>query len=152
MPPGSRLRLSDFDDLDPSTRRGIAALIAEMERGGIHRGGPVRSVMALLGDRWSPLILLVLATGRWRHAELRRVTAHLSAEKALSQKVMTFKLRALERDGFVLREASEDIPPKVTYALSPLGLQLVDELRRMTGWLNARRREIEAARERFDDG
>ncbi|MDE2301376.1 MAG: helix-turn-helix transcriptional regulator [Sphingomonadales bacterium] len=129
---------------------GIARLAAEMAAHGTARDAPVRAVMALLGDRWSTLILLVLATGRWRHAELRRVLARLSAEQAISQRVLTLKLRGLERDGFVLRAATRDVPPRVSYALSPLGMALCDEARRMICWVNGQEAAILAARAAFD--
>lgn len=90
------------------TRTAIAALAAEMAAHGHDREDPAREVMGLLGDRWSTLILLVLATGEWRHAELRRTLAQLSAEQAISQRVLTLKLRTLERDGFVFRTISAD--------------------------------------------
>ncbi len=117
---------------------------------GVERDDPTRSVMAMLGDRWTPLILLVLDAGAMRHAELRRVTAELSAEKALSQRILTLKLRALERDGFVSRDVTEDVPPHVTYSLTQMGRDLVCELRRMIAWLNRRRPAVLAAREAFD--
>lgn len=141
----------DLEELDPQVRSGIAALVAEMSASGVDREDPVRSVMASMGDRWSPLILLVLETGIWRHAELRRVTSAISAEGAISQRVLTLKLRALERDGFVLRDATDDVPPKVSYSLSPLGRKLVAELRGMIGWLVAHRHEITAARQRYSE-
>lgn len=141
----------DLDELDPQVMNGMAALVSEMGPKGVDREDPVRSVMALLGDRRSPLILLVLQTGVWRHAELRRVTAKISAEKALSQRVMTLKLRVLEKEGFVRPEVSDDGPPKVTYSLEHLGMELVVELRRMIGWLNDHRAQICAARRRFGD-
>lgn len=140
----------EVDELDPQTRARLEQLAAEMGEGGVERDDPARSVMAMLGDRWSPLILLVLDTGEWRHADLRRVTAGLSSEQALSQRIMTLKLRALERDGFVLREATDDVPPKVTYSLTDMGRELVGELRRTIGWLNDRRAAVLAARARFD--
>jgi DNA-binding HxlR family transcriptional regulator len=138
------------DESDPQMRGRLAELAAEMGEGGVEREDPARSVMAMLGDRWSPLLLLVLETGTWRHADLRRVTAGLSSEGALSQRVMTLKLRALERDGFVQRRASGDVPPRVSYSLSPMGAQLVSELRRTIDWLNTRRAPILAARREFD--
>ena len=128
----------------------IAKLAAEMATHGTARDAPVREVMGLLGDRWTTLILLVLATGEWRHAELRRVLARLSAEQAISQRVLTLKLRTLERDGFVARSVSADVPPKVSYRLTALGLALHGQARGLIGWINARESEIAAARERFD--
>ncbi|MXO92633.1 transcriptional regulator [Erythrobacter arachoides] len=122
-----------------------------MGEGGVEREDPARSVMAMLGDRWSPLLLLVLETGEWRHADLRRTAAALSAEQALSQRILTLKLRALERDGFVSRMVTDDVPPRVSYALTPLGRALVGELRRTISWLNERRGEIAAARRSYDE-
>ncbi|MCX7282706.1 MAG: helix-turn-helix domain-containing protein [Novosphingobium sp.] len=134
------------------SRPTIAALEAEMVVHGKGRDDPAREVMGLLGDRWSTLILLVLATGPWRHAELRRTLAMLSAEQALSQRVLTLKLRTLERDGFVWRRVSGDVPPKVTYGLTPLGTDLHTEARRLIDWINSRSPAIREARAVFDRG
>ncbi|MFM5950536.1 MAG: winged helix-turn-helix transcriptional regulator [Novosphingobium sp.] len=128
----------------------IKALAAEMAAHGTDREAPVRSVMALLGDRWTTLILLVLATGEWRHAELKRVLARLSAEQAISQRVLTLKLRTLERDGFVAREVTGDVPPKVSYRLTPLGQALHDRARGMIDWIKSVTKQIETARQQFD--
>lgn len=140
----------DPAEFDAAVRPGLTALVAQMQAHGTARDEPVRSTMGLLGDRWSALILLVLETGIWRHAELRRTLALLSAEQAISQRVLTLKLRALERDGFVWRAASEHVPPQVSYGLTRLGDELVKEARRMIAWIGAHRTTIETAREAFD--
>lgn len=131
-------------------RDGIAALAAQMAAHGTERDAPVRAVMGLLGDRWTTLILLVLGTGEWRHAELKRVLAQLSAEQAISQRVLTLKLRTLERDGFVARSVSGDVPPRVSYALTPLGIDLLAQARELIGWIEGQSAAIRAARARFD--
>lgn len=131
-------------------RPGLAALAADMAAHGHARTDPTRAVMGLAGDRWSALILQVLMIGTWRHADLRRALSQLSAEQAISQRVLTLKLRALERDGFVLREASADVPPRVSYALTPLGRDLAGAVRSLIDWVNARAPAIEAARTAFD--
>jgi len=138
------------DDTDLAQRSGLASLAAEMAEHGTSREAPVREVMGLLGDRWSTLILLVLAIGEWRHAELRRALARLSAEQAISQRVLTLKLRTLERDGFVLRSVTDDVPPKVSYGLSTLGKALHGQTRAMIAWVNANEQAILAARDAFD--
>lgn len=129
---------------------GLARLASEMERFGHDRDAPARSVMGMLGDRWTTLILLVLREAEYRHAELRRVLCQLSAEQAISQKVLTMKLRALERDGFVLRDISGDVPPRVSYRLSAAGQVLADRAREMIDWINTEADAIRAARDRFD--
>ena len=128
----------------------IAELAAEMEAHGTARDAPVRAVMALLGDRWTTLILLVLEAGEWRHAELKRVLGRLSSERTISQRVLTLKLRTLERDGFVARSVSADVPPKVSYRLTTMGMGLCAEARRLISWVNQREAEIAKARQSFD--
>lgn len=96
------------------------------------------------------LILLVLATGEWRHAELRRTLADLSSEQAISQRVLTLKLRMLERDGLVARFATHDVPPKVSYCLTPLGIALHKEAKALVDWINAHSAQIHGARSDYD--
>ena len=131
-------------------QRELANLAAEMAIHGKDRDDPAREVMGLLGDRWSTLILLVLGTGAFRHAELRRTLAQLSSEQAISQRVLTLKLRTLERDGFVARAVTGDVPPKVSYRLTPLGADLHTQARALIDWINARAAAIHTARARFD--
>lgn len=102
----------------------------------------------MLGDRWTTLILLVLSIGSWRHAELRRVVGELSAEGQISQRVLTLKLRALEHNGFVQRSTTGHVPPRVSYALTPLGVALAAEARRLVDWVKTRQELIESARRR----
>ncbi|MDT0509552.1 helix-turn-helix domain-containing protein [Novosphingobium sp. MMS21-SN21R] len=135
---------------EPVDNQAITALAAEMARHGHDREAPAREVMGLLGDRWSTLILLVLATGEWRHADLRRTIVVLSSEQAISQRVLTLKLRTLERDGFVTRTVTADIPPKVTYRLTLLGTDLHAQARQLIDWINAREPAIRQARATFD--
>lgn len=131
-------------------RAGLAALARDMAAHGIERDDPARAVMAMLGDRWTSLILQVLAIGPWRHADLKRALSGLSVEQAISQRVLTLKLRALERDGFVERLVTGDVPPRVSYRLTPLGGALAAQGRGMIDWVNAQAPAIRAARAAFD--
>lgn len=140
----------DLDGIDPGLHDGIGALAAQMRAQGYQRSDPVREIPALLGDRWTTLILLVLDIGLWRHAELRRVLGRLGAEGRISQRVLTLKLRALERDGLVRRMTTADVPPKVSYELTDLGRSLVGQSRRLIGWVQENSVRILAAREAFD--
>jgi DNA-binding HxlR family transcriptional regulator len=60
------------------------------------------------------------------------------------------KLRALERDGFVQRHVTADVPPRVSYALTALGQDLAGQVRALIDWVNARTPAIAAARAAFD--
>jgi DNA-binding HxlR family transcriptional regulator len=140
----------DLSGIDRELHKGVADLARQMRTHGYQRDDPVREIFALLGDRWTTLILLVLRIGRWRHAELRRALGRLGAEGKISQRVLTLKLRALERDGIATRHATPDVPPKVSYELSPLGESLVTQIETLLNWVHGNRETIDSARARFD--
>jgi DNA-binding HxlR family transcriptional regulator len=140
----------DLDGIDPALHGGVLALAQEMREHGHLPSDPMREIFGFLGDRWTTLILLVLQMGIWRHAELKRALSRLGSEGKISQRVMTAKLRALERDGLVLRSVSESVPPKVSYALSETGKSLIDEIDRLRAWVHAQQAGIETARLHYD--
>lgn len=142
--------MSDFDDFDPTCRSRLAALAQDMQQHGAEQSAPIRSIFGLLGDRWSMLILLLLDVGPFRHAELRRLLDRMSVEGKISQRVLTLKLRLLERNGIISRSVSADVPPRVCYALTSLGRELLTEAKHLLGWAQAKRKDIEQARQLFD--
>src|SRR5436190_23968016 len=99
-----------------------------------------RQVLALLADRWSMLILYALAGGVLRHGELKTKVG------GISQKMLTQTLRALERDGLVTRHVYAVVPPRVEYALAPLGRTLLRPLRAICLWAQEHLPEVRAAR------
>jgi DNA-binding HxlR family transcriptional regulator len=128
---------------------GLHSLVRGMGPVAPDKDAPVREVVARLGDNWSALILKVLATGEFRHATLKRVISALAAESDISQRMLTLRLRALERDGFVSRRTEETVPPRVFYALTPLGQDLERQLTRLIEWIEGHDAQIRAAREAF---
>lgn len=144
-------RTKPLTEIDPDIRQAISELEREMDAHGRERDGPVRAVSAYMGDRWSALILLVLETGTWRHADLKRTLSEISYERAISQRVLTLKLRSMERDGLVDRMVSNDVPPKVSYALTQQGREFVRHVRGLINWVNANNEAIASARHRFDE-
>jgi DNA-binding HxlR family transcriptional regulator len=135
---------------DPAVLAAIAALDREMDRHGKGRDDPIRALCGYVGDRWSTLILLVLQTGEWRHGALRRVLAEVSDEGAISQRVLTLKLRGLERDGLVHRVSTDEVPPKVSYQLTADGQSFVKQVRGLIDWIAAHEQMISNARQTFD--
>ena len=125
-------------------------LIARMDRHEHDREAPVREVMARLGDRWSTLILLILSAGTFGHATLRRIIAAMSAERAISQRMLTLRLRALERDGMVSRAVTPTVPPRVDYSLTPLGREFVGLIGGLLRWIEAHDAQIQESREKFE--
>ena len=108
------------------------------------RSCPSRLILDHLADKWAVLIVVRLASGTMRFAELRR------AIDGISQKMLTVTLRDLERDGLVVRKLYASVPPKVEYSLTPLGGSLVDKVNELCAWAEANSAEVLKARERFD--
>ncbi|PCH98777.1 MAG: transcriptional regulator [Rhodobacteraceae bacterium] len=113
------------------------------------KDAPVREVPSRLGDNWSALLLLVLRTGTYRHATLKRVIALIASEGAISQRMLTLRLRALERDGFVTRHIYPSSPPRVEYDLTELGHGLTLKLIGLINWVSDHEGEILQARSEF---
>jgi len=135
--------------VDKIQRQALDDLKARVLRGGNDPHGPVRESLARLGDRWTPLLLLVLHTGTLRFTELQRQVNYM-AEGSLSQRILTLKLRALERDGMLERRVIATIPPQVEYSLKPLGVSLVTQFEALLVWLEQQAPVIEAARQAYD--
>jgi DNA-binding HxlR family transcriptional regulator len=128
----------------------LGHMVTDMARTGGDRGDPMREVFARVGDRWSLLLMLVLRTGRLRHAILRRLVGAVSAEGAISQRMLTLRLRGLERDGLIARSITPSVPPRVDYTLTPLGLDLLIEVERLMDWVRTHNLAIRTARAAFD--
>lgn len=105
---------------------------------------PVGEILALIGDKWTVLILMALRDGPRRFSELRRDVP------GISQRMLTLTLRALERDGFVLRTVTPTIPPRVDYAVTELGRSLQEPVIALGRWAVENQGRIEAARQAFD--
>jgi DNA-binding HxlR family transcriptional regulator len=115
-------------------------------RGLNHEPGrcPVRDVLDHLGDKWTTLVIIMLAEGPRRFSQLSRDIPDIS------KRMLTQALRDLERDGLVVRKVYPTKPPSVEYALAPLGQSLLEPLEALIGWAEKRHPEIRAARSRFD--
>jgi DNA-binding HxlR family transcriptional regulator len=103
-----------------------------------------REVLNRVGDKWSVLVIVLLGDGARRFSDLRR------AVEGISQRMLTHTLRGLERDGLVVRTVFPTVPPRVEYALSPLGKTLLKTVTDLANWASSSRPEIERARADFD--
>ncbi len=104
----------------------------------------VREVLNRVGDKWSVLIVGLLADGPKRFSELRR------AIEGISQRMLTLTLRGLERDGLVTRTVYPTIPPRVEYQLTELGRTLRQPIQSLAKWAQDNRERIQQARNRYD--
>ncbi|MGH8864019.1 MAG: winged helix-turn-helix transcriptional regulator [Burkholderiales bacterium] len=82
-------------------------------------GCPMAACMAVLGGAWTPSLIWKLSGGPRRFGELSRDIP------GISPKMLTTRLRDLERKGVVIREVVPSSPPSVEYSLSELGRELV---------------------------
>src|SRR6187401_181857 len=104
----------------------------------------IRDAVCLLSSKWSVDLLLALGDGTRRYHEL------LEDLEPISEKVLTQTLRAMERDGLVARRVHAEVPPRVEYALTPLGATLAPPLKALGAWTFTHGKNVEEARERFD--
>ena len=89
---------------------------------------PVETTLLLIGDKWKVMILRDLMTGTKRFGALRR------SIPAISPKMLTQQLRAMEADGLVHREVYAEVPPRVEYSLTETGESLRPVLDAMSVW------------------
>jgi len=114
-----------------------------------HNGLPsdcraISDVLARVGDKWSVLVVTRLGERTLRFNELRRSIG------GISQRMLTLTLRGLERDGLVTRKVFATVPPRVDYALTPLGRDLLAPVTALGDWATRNQAKIADARERFD--
>jgi DNA-binding HxlR family transcriptional regulator len=104
----------------------------------------VRDVLGRVGDKWSALTIARLGTGTQRFSQLRRDI------EGISQRMLTVTLRNLERDGLVSRRIYPEVPPRVEYTLTDLGVSLHESILGLVQWSENHTTEIQQARTRYD--
>ncbi len=104
----------------------------------------VSGILGRIGDKWSVLIIQRLGEGPRRFNEIKRIIG------GISQRMLTLTLRNLERDGLVSRTVTPTVPPRVDYALTDLGRDLLVPVSALGQWAIEHTPCIEAARARFD--
>ncbi len=94
------------------------------------RVGCVASAMQIIGNKWTALILRDLASGAKRFGELEKSVGDINP-RTLSQ-----RLDDLEAHGILTKESYAEVPPRVEYALTSKGQDLIPVLRQMAEWGN----------------
>ena len=97
---------------------------------------PVDFTLKMIGGKWKPLILRLLADGTLRFGQLQR------AIPQVTQRILTLQLRELERDGLLTRTVFPEVPPRVEYALKPPALQLLPIMAALGDWMKANQAEV----------
>ena len=86
------------------------------------------ATLRIISGKWKPLALFFLRDRPKRYGELKR------AMKGVSDKVLIQQLKDLEADGVLARKDYKEVPPRVDYALTPLGRSLADALVPLCTW------------------
>jgi DNA-binding HxlR family transcriptional regulator len=106
---------------------------------------PIEPVVDLVFGRWTSHVLWALAhNGRLRFTELQ------AQVPGITPKVLTERLRQLERDGFIARTYHREIPPRVEYEMTALGKTLVPVFRTLTKWSDKHLGDVRAAQREYD--
>lgn len=105
---------------------------------------PTRRALDLIADKWTVLVIYLLADGTARYSDLHR------AIDGISQKMLTQTLRHLESNGLVSRKVYPEVPPRTEYSLTPLGNTLTRPLAALCTWAEQHMPELEKARLRYE--
>lgn len=90
---------------------------------------PSREVLDVLGSKWTLLIVHALASGAMRTGELRRRV------EGISDKMLSQTLKELERLKIVTRTDYREVPPRVDYALTSMGVSLCQIVKSLDRWV-----------------
>lgn len=95
-----------------------------------------------LADKWTLLLFYALAQGTKRYSELQRQIV------GISPKMLTQTLRSLEENGYVEREIFPEVPPRVEYSLTELGVSFVQPVAVLYQWAQEHKDELIRIRSR----
>lgn len=106
---------------------------------------PIAPVVDIVFSRWTTPILWALNEyGRQRFVELQQRIG------TITPKVLTQRLRQMERDGLITRTYHAEVPPRVEYEISDLGRSLGPLFASLADW-SPNLDKVEAARQAYDD-
>lgn len=108
---------------------------------------PSNGICGKLGDKWTAQVIwrLSLANGR-----TLRFSALKSEIEGITQRMLTLTLRNLERDGLVERHYFPEVPPRVEYELTDMGVALISALESLNSWIWENLPRIEECRRVYD--
>lgn len=89
----------------------------------------VKVMLEVTGGKWKPLVLYHLLSGTKRFGELKNLIG-----EGITQRSLTLQLRELEAHGVLERKVYAQVPPRVEYTLTAVGLTLAPVMRAMKAW------------------
>ncbi|MFQ4141432.1 helix-turn-helix domain-containing protein [Chlorogloeopsis sp. ULAP02] len=103
---------------------------------------PMRQMLDLVGDKWTPPVLYILSSGTSRYSDFQRQIP------GVSKKMLTQTLRRLEAAGIIQRTVYPVVPPKVEYNLTPFGEKLIEPIAALANWARQHQEELRLVSER----
>ncbi|MBU3570091.1 helix-turn-helix transcriptional regulator [Priestia aryabhattai] len=92
---------------------------------------PIELAMHIMGGKWKGIILSLLSKSPMYYNAMRREIP------GITQRILTLQLRAMEKDGLIEREETNDTPKRVLYYLTELGESFIPILKSLEKWGNA---------------
>lgn len=89
---------------------------------------PVEQTLAIIGKKWTLLIIRDLLTGTKRFGEL------MTSLNGISPRTLSIRLDELEEDGIIDKKAFPVVPPRVDYTLTARGRALHEIIDQMAQW------------------
>jgi DNA-binding HxlR family transcriptional regulator len=105
-----------------------------------------REIVACISDKWSLWTMSVIA----EHVHPMRFSRIMEQVQGVSQKSLTKTLRSLERDGLITRKVFAEVPPRVEYAITSLGTEMLDNVAPLWLWVAKGVGRFQNARVAFD--
>ena len=105
-----------------------------------------REMVACIADKWSLWTMSVIV----EYQRPMRFSRIMENVEGISQKSLTKTLRSLERDGLITREVFAEVPPRVEYAVTPLGAEMLDNVAPLWLWVAKSVHRFQDARAAFD--
>lgn len=113
-----------------STRGVVSHASSACDRNDVYAAAcPCRDMLDLLANKWSALAIGALEDGTLRFGELRHRL------EGVSPKVLSATLKRLEEHGLLTRTVFAEVPPRVEYALTPLGRSAGAPLAHLRDWV-----------------
>jgi DNA-binding HxlR family transcriptional regulator len=107
-------------------------------------GRAIRGILDRIADKWTLLVVATLEGESLRFTELQQRIP------GISQRMLTRTVRHLERDGLVARTVFAEVPPRVEYALTPMGQTLIEPAVTLAEWAVDHNADIEASQADYD--
>ena len=105
-----------------------------------------REMVACIADKWSLWTMSVIV----EYGSPMRFSRIMENVAGISQKSLTKTLRGLERDGLITREVFAEVPPRVEYAITPLGTEMLDNVAPLWLWVAKNVHRFQSARAAFN--